>query len=126
MSTLQRVAIATDNQQVAAHFGRCREYTIADVDPATAAVLHRWALPSPGHEPDRLPRLLADHQVQVVIAGGMGPRAQQLFARCGIDCIIGASGAVDEVLTAFANGDVTTGASACDHVDAKAPRGEEV
>ena len=36
MSTCQRVAIATDNQQVAAHFGRCREYTIADVDPATA------------------------------------------------------------------------------------------
>lgn len=94
--------------------------------PGHGAVLHRWALPSPGHEPDRLPRLLADHQVQVVIAGGMGPRAQQLFARCGIDCIIGASGPVDQVLAAFVNGDVKVGASACDHVDAKTPQGEEV
>jgi predicted Fe-Mo cluster-binding NifX family protein len=44
----------------------------------------------PAHEPGVLPRWLHDLGVQVIIAGGMGSRAQQLFEENGIKVITGA------------------------------------
>ncbi len=116
MTVTKRIAIATDEGRVSEHFGRCCEYTIADVDVPHATVVRQWLLPSPGHEPDRLPQLLADNQVGVVIAGGMGPRAQALFGNLGIACIVGASGTVDSVIKSLIDGALLVGAGSCEHV----------
>lgn len=53
--------------------------------------------------------------VEVIIAGGMGPRARELFAERDIEAIIGASGPVDQVLEDYAAGKLVTGESACEH-----------
>jgi predicted Fe-Mo cluster-binding NifX family protein len=54
--------------------------------------------------------------VNVVIAGGMGSRAQMLFTQNGIDVIIGATaGGPEEIVTAYLNGSLQTGANICDH-----------
>ena len=77
-----RVAVATDNSMVSAHFGRCSEYTLAEV--AGERVTGSEVIANPGHEPGFLPAYLAERGVEVVICGGAGPRAQALFAERGI------------------------------------------
>lgn len=108
-----KVAIATDSGMVAGHFGRCGEYTLADV--ADGKVTSKTAIPNPGHEPGFLPRFLAGKQVNAIICGGMGPRAQALFADEGIEVWMGVSGPVDAVLADFAAGRLVRGDSTCDH-----------
>jgi len=63
-----------------------------------------------------LPQWLRQQDVNVVIAGGMGSRAQMLFAQNGIDVVIGASaGGPQAIATAYLDGSLQTGANICDH-----------
>lgn len=100
------VAVATDGDQVAVHFGRCQLYTLAEVNEG--AVKQQEVLTNPGHTPGFLPNYLAEHGVQCIIAGGMGPRAIGLFNEKGIDVMIGVQGSVAEVLRSYAEGTLTS------------------
>jgi len=108
-----KVAVSTDSGQVSAHFGRCPEYTLAEV--ADGKVIEKTVIPNPGHEPGFLPRYLGEKGVKVIICGGAGPRAQALFAEKDIQMCMGVSGPVDAVLSDFAQGKLAQGASTCDH-----------
>jgi predicted Fe-Mo cluster-binding NifX family protein len=108
-----KVAVATDNGMVAGHFGRCPEYTLADVD--AGQITGSTVIPNPGHEPGFLPRFLAGKQVNAIICGGMGPRAQQLFADENIEVWMGVAGPVAAVIADFAAGRLARGVSTCDH-----------
>jgi predicted Fe-Mo cluster-binding NifX family protein len=108
-----RIAVACDNNEVSPHFGRCEKYLLAEIE-GTDVQLLQW-LENPGHEPGALPELMRQAGVEVVLAGGAGPRAQQLLAGHGIDLIMGASGDVLTALQALAQGTLQVGESACDH-----------
>lgn len=108
-----KFAIATELNRVAQHFGRCPEYTL--VECAEGKVQQMEVIPNPGHEPGFLPRYLANHGISCIIAGGMGPRAQSLFAEQGIKTITGISGLVDDVIDAYLTGNLQPGESSCDH-----------
>ena len=108
-----RIAIATEAGNVAAHFGRCPLYTLVDL--VDGQMDNRRELQNPGHEPGRIPRLLRDHDVDVIIAGGMGQRAQMLFSQMDIEQIVGVTGSIDEVLNACMDGTLEGGESLCAH-----------
>jgi len=108
-----KLAISTENGQVAAHFGRCAEYTLVEV--ADDCVANQQLIPNPGHEPGFLPRYLADRNVDIIITGGMGPRAQSLFNSLGIETLIGVQGRVSDVVEAFLDGSLALGDSLCEH-----------
>jgi len=108
-----KVAIATNGRMVAAHFGRCEEYTTFQVEEGK--VSGRMVVPNPGHEPGFLPRYLAGMGVEVIIAGGMGRRAQVLFGEQGIRTVVGVTGPVDDAARAFAAGELKAGESLCEH-----------
>lgn len=108
-----KAAVPTDNGQVAAHFGRCPEYTIAEINDGRVAGVQTIA--NPGHEPGFLPAYLAELGVHAVIASGMGPRAVGLFQERGITVHLGVSGPVHPALEAFARGELQTGESTCEH-----------
>jgi len=107
------VAVATENNMVAQHFGRCPEYTIFGIDDGR--IVEQNVIANPGHEPGFLPRYLADMSVKYVIAGGMGPRAQSLFSEQGIETHVGVSGPLNEVIEAFIEGSLQSGISTCEH-----------
>lgn len=109
----KKVAIATDGLMVAQHFGRCPAYTIFEINNGIPA--NKTVLQNPGHQPGFLPRFLAEKGVNCIIAGGMGPRAQDLFMEQGIDTIIGVTGPVEEVIKSYLNGTLTGGESLCEH-----------
>ena len=113
MSKPMKVAVATDGQDVAAHFGRCQAYTIAEI--ADGMVQSQHQLANPGHEPGFLPGYLAQRGVTCIVAGGMGPRAQMLFDQHGIGTIVGVSGSIEETLRALARDELESGESLCEH-----------
>lgn len=108
-----KVAISTDNGYVSAHFGRCASYTIVEIKEGK--ILNREEIPNPGHQPGFLPQYLSEKGVNCIIAGGMGPRAQDLFAQKNIETIIGVQGSVDEVIEKFIKQELEAGGDLCEH-----------
>lgn len=108
-----RIAIATEAGMVAAHFGRCPSYTLADLNDGE--ISNRTELQNPGHAPGVIPAFLREHGVNVIIAGGMGQRAQGLFQQMEIEQIVGVTGSVDEILNACLDGTLAGGESLCTH-----------
>lgn len=107
-----KVAISTDQGYVSAHFGRCPSYTVYEI--SDGIIQAREEIQNPGHQPGFLPQFLAERGVNTIIAGGMGPRAQDLFARQNIDILLGVQGAVDEVIQKYVNKELVSGEDLCD------------
>ena len=108
-----RIAISTDGERVAPHFGRCEAYTLVNIDEGK--VTRQDRLSNPGHEPGFLPAYLAERDVTCIVAGGMGPRAKMLFDEKGIETVVGVSGTLDETIEALRRGELRGGESLCDH-----------
>lgn len=108
-----KVGVAMDGDRVSEHFGHCESYAVYEIEGGE--ITGKEVLMSPGHEPGMLPRFLSEHGVQIVIAGGMGPKAVDLFNSFGINVILGVSGMADDAAAAFAAGGLDSGESMCDH-----------
>jgi len=108
-----KVAISTENGYVSSHFGRCPSYTIVEI--REGKIISREEIPNPGHQPGFLPRYLAERGVHCIIAGGMGPRAQDLFAQNNIETITGVQGQIDDVIEKFLKNELEAGEDLCDH-----------
>ena len=106
-----KIAISTDTGFVSAHFGRCPSFTIADIEGGK--VLKVEEINNPGHQPAFLPNFLAERGVKYIICGGMGNRAQMLFAEKKITPIIGVTGKIEKVIEKFAQGKLEAGESFC-------------
>ena len=111
-----RIAIPLTKGTLSLHFGHCEEFALVDVDEQAKRVLNTARLQPPSHEPGALPRWLAEQKADIIIAGGMGQRAQQLFIQNGIDVVLGASVHTPEQLAhAYLLDTLETGDNICDH-----------
>jgi predicted Fe-Mo cluster-binding NifX family protein len=113
MSNKIRIAIAADNNLVCGHFGHCPEFVIVDIE--NKKVICKEVIHNPGHQPGFLPGFLGEKKVNVVIAGGMGAHAQELFLKQNITPVIGAVGDVDSVISAYIENRLKCGKSLCSH-----------
>lgn len=114
MNNKIKFAIPTINDRITAHFGHCRMFAIVEVEN-NKVIRHGYISP-PGHQPGAYPRFLAEHGVNVIIAGGMGSRAQALFSENNIEVHIGVSdGTPVELVNQFLNDQLNTGENFCDH-----------
>ena len=111
-----KIAIPTANNQLCMHFGHCEQFALIEVDPDAATVLSAEYLTPPVHAPGVLPRWLHEQGADVIIAGGMGQRAQGLFAQNGIKVVVGATGGTpSDLARAFLTQTLETGDNVCDH-----------
>jgi predicted Fe-Mo cluster-binding NifX family protein len=106
-----KVAISTDSGQVSAHFGRCPEFTILEIDDGK--ITKREVIQNPGHQPGYLPNFFNQMGIEAVIAGGGGQRAQMLFAEKNIQFILGVTGNINEVIAKLCKGELEGGESLC-------------
>ena len=106
-----KIAISTDGNTISAHFGRCPSFTIIEVEGDK--VIGRETIDNPGHHPGFLPQFLNKKGVSVIIAGGMGQRAEGLFDEVKIKVIVGISGNIDKVVEKLQNGTLEGGESLC-------------
>jgi len=111
-----RIAIPLVRGKLSLHFGHCDNFAIFDIDDKTSKVIDRKDAAPPGHEPGVLPQWLHENNVSVIIAGGMGQRAQQLFAQNNVKVVIGASDQTpEELVSAYLENTLQTGDNICDH-----------
>ncbi|MBN2150243.1 MAG: NifB/NifX family molybdenum-iron cluster-binding protein [Candidatus Lokiarchaeota archaeon] len=106
-----KYAISTDQDMVSAHFGRCPAYTMLVVEDRK--LVSRSEVPNPGHETGYIPNFLRDQGINVIIAGGMGWRAQEMFSQYKIQPILGVAGKIDDVVQQILDGNLQGGESTC-------------
>ncbi|HAE37142.1 MAG TPA: ATPase [Candidatus Riflebacteria bacterium] len=110
-----KIAVPTVEGKLCTHFGHCQQFCIVDVKDNK--IVSKQMLTPPPHEPGVLPRWLAEQQVTHILAGGMGVRAQELFAQNKITVVTGVQGehTPEGAVAAYLNGSLQTGANACSH-----------
>lgn len=111
-----RIAIPLADGALCVHFGHCQTFALVDVDPESRQIKGREDIVPPPHEPGLLPPWLQERGVTMVIAGGMGQRAQALFRDRGISVVVGApSDAPESLVTRYLAGTLVSGVNLCDH-----------
>lgn len=110
-----KIAVASEKDIVSSHFGHCEGFYIYEVDNKN--VLNKEFIQNPGHRPGYLPVFLKEFNVDVIISGGMGATAQELFTQNNIEVIVGATGLSSEVVQKYINDEIKSTGSVCtEHV----------
>ncbi len=110
----KKIAIPTLNGELCSHFGHCQHFTIVEVE--NGEIKGSFPLDPPAHEPGVYPKFLAEQGVGVIIAGGMGQRAQSLFLQNNIEVNVGVAAAEpEELVKQYLSDNLITGANLCDH-----------
>lgn len=106
-----KIAVAAMGTQVAGHFGHCENFIFFDAE--NGAIKDVRSVPNPGHRPGFLPNFLADNGAQVIISGGMGGGAVEIFNERGVEVIVGAEGEAKAAVEAYLRGELISTGSIC-------------
>jgi ATP-binding protein involved in chromosome partitioning len=111
-----KIAIPITNGRLSTHFGHCEQFAVFDIDADKKNVTNTEMMTPPAHEPGVLPKWLGEMGVNLIIAGGMGQRAIQLFKQNNIEVITGApDNEPQQVVADYLNGRLQYGDNICDH-----------
>lgn len=108
---MMKIAVASENGKVTEHFGHCESFMIFDTE--NNQIVKSETIANPGHRPGFLPNFLNDKGVKVIISGGMGGGAIDIFNEKGIEVIVGAIGDAKAAATAYLQGTLKSTGSVC-------------
>ena len=109
-----KIAVTYENGQVYGHFGHTEQFKIYDI--VGGMLVDAQVYPTNGSGHGALAGFLADHGVDCLICGGIGPGAQAALAEAGIRLYAGCSGDADQCVTDLLAGTLeATSAATCDH-----------
>ena len=109
-----KIAIPTVGNNLTAHFGHCEKFTIIEAEGNK--IINTYEINPPMHQPGVYPMFLAEQGVNIIISGGMGQRAQDLFTSHNIQVCLGVnSGDPSELARQYLNNELETGHNLCDH-----------
>ena len=109
-----KIALPVYEGKLCMHFGHSEAFEVFEVDDH--AIIGKSSLTPPAHAPGVIPQFLKENGVDVIIAGGMGSRAQGFFEEFGIRVVVGASSiSPQEVVKQYLEGSLQTGNNVCDH-----------
>ncbi len=106
-----KIAVASDKSMVTEHFGHCENFNIFET--ADGEIIGKISVDNPGHRPGFLPNFLNDLGVEVIISGGMGGGAIEIFNNRCIEVVVGASGDAEEAVKAYLAGELKSTGSVC-------------
>lgn len=106
-----KIAVACNENQIWAHFGHCASFHLYDTE--NGIITAEQSVANPGHRPGFLPNFLADLGVQVIIAGGMGGGAVEIFNERNVEVIVGAEGDAKAAVEAYLRGELHSTGSVC-------------
>ena len=106
-----KIAVAAMGNTVAGHFGHCENFLFFET--ADGKITSQTSVPNPGHRPGFLPNFLADNGAQVIISGGMGGGAVDIFNERGVEVIIGVQGDAKDAVERYLAGNLESTGSIC-------------
>ncbi len=108
---MMKIAVASEEAMVTGHFGHCVNFNIYNTEDSK--IVSSESIPNPGHKPGFLPNFLNDMGVKVIISGGMGAGAIDIFNEKQIEVIVGATGVAKDAVEAYLRGELKTTGSVC-------------
>lgn len=106
-----KIAVASMNGMVSEHFGYCESFNIFEAEKNQ--IVKTESILNPGHKPGFLPNFLNEKGVNVIIAGGMGGSAVNIFNSKGIEVITGAQGNAEAAANGYLQGKLKSTGSVC-------------
>ncbi len=103
-------AANTTETKIAEHFGRCVGFNLLHINEKKEIIKQEFAgnpLDGTSGGTCQLPHFVNQLKANVIIAGGMGPKAVQLFQSYGIEVITAPGMLVDQVLPLFLQGEIS-------------------
>lgn len=101
---------------VAHHFGRCPEFVLVDAEEKK--IMASKVVRNPyfeQHVPFAVPRFLSSFKPAILITGGIGPRAIDMFDSLGIKVVFGVGGKIKNAVSDFLDGKLKVGENICEH-----------
>ena len=108
---MMKIAVASENGMVTEHFGHCEGFMIFDTE--NNQIVKSETIANPGHRPGFLPNFLNDMGVNVIISGGMGGGAIDIFIEKNIEVIVGVRGNAKVAVEAYLQGSLKSTGSVC-------------
>ena len=108
-----KIATTYENGNIFQHFGRTEYFKVYEVEDG--AIVSSEVIGSDGIGHGALAGLLANHDIQVLICGGLGGGALNALTNAGIEVCAGASGNADEAVAAYMRGELVDTGANCDH-----------
>ncbi|MFH1285402.1 MAG: NifB/NifX family molybdenum-iron cluster-binding protein [Candidatus Micrarchaeota archaeon] len=102
--------------RVSEHFGRCPEFVVVVIEGKNVRKLE--AVKNPyyeNHVPGAVPKFISSLNADVLITGGIGPHALELFEEFGVKVVTGASGKIKEAVESFLRGELPSLENQCEH-----------
>ena len=87
---------------VCEHFGRAPTFTVVEIENGSVDTISNTGAHFGGS--GLLPEMLSREGVQVMLCGGLGPRAVMMFEEAGIEVFAGAKGTVRDAIRAWQEG----------------------
>ena len=106
-----QIAVASDGNLVTGHFGHCENFKIYEAEDGV--ITKSEAIPNPGHRPGFLPNYLHELGVNVIISGGMGGGAVDIFNERGVEVVVGATGDAKVNVELYLEGKLKSTGSVC-------------
>ena len=106
-----KIAVAAMGKEVAVHFGHCENFILFDC--ADGKIVSEESIQNPGHKPGFLPNFLGDKGAEVIISGGMGGGAVDIFNERNIEVVVGVQGDAREAVETYLKGELKSTGSVC-------------
>lgn len=113
-----KIAVSCNGNQIWTRFGHCENFMIYETE--NGKIISEQSVHNPGHKPGFLPNFLADMGVKVMISGGMGGGAVDIFNERDVEVVLGAQGAAKLAVEAYLRGELESTGSIChehEHAD---------
>jgi ATP-binding protein involved in chromosome partitioning len=107
-----KIAVPVANQRFCDHFGGAEAFAFYEADEQARKILSKTVVAAPPHERGIFPKWLRSQGATVVLAGGMGPRAEKMFEAYRIQAVLGVNGPSsqpDALVEAYLQGTLVTG-----------------
>jgi len=105
------IAVASENEMITEHFGYCKNFNIFEIVDGQISKME--SVSNPGHKPGFLPAYLSEKGVNVIISGGMGGGAVDIFNEKNIEVITGIKGLAKDAVQAYLEGKLKSTGSVC-------------
>lgn len=106
-----KIAVACEGEMVTEHFGHCQNFNIYDIE--NGKILKVESIANPGHKPGFLPVFLYDKGVNIIMSGGIGGGAIEIFNEKNIEVVTGASGDSTKAVEMFLSDQLKSTNSIC-------------
>lgn len=111
---MEKIAVPVVGGILSSHFGHCEEFLFATVE--SGKITDVTNLVPPPHAPGVIPNWLADNGATVVLVGGMGEAAQQIFHSRGVAVVCGVQPSAPlDIVNQYLAKNLTVGGNSCNH-----------